>query len=317
MHHVFIDGQAGTTGLQIAERLERRGDLRLVEISHEDRKNAARKREIMNEVDLVILCLPDGAARESVQMIHGDQVRVLDASTAHRTRTDWVYGLPELNPGRRESICSATQVANPGCYPTGFLLGIVPLVQSGIVPETYPVFVDAVSGYSGGGRQLIETYEAHREKNSGDPWTYRKYGLQLSHKHIPEMRYYSGLSHDPMFVPAVADFRQGMLVSVPLTLRLLKSGTSAAAIQECLAGYYDGETFVRVYPLNDMAELDNGFLSPLACNETNRVDIMVFANDTQALIVSRLDNLGKGAAGAAVQNLNLMLGETEQTGLTN
>jgi len=312
---VFIDGQAGTTGLQIAEQLQQRQDIELVVIPHEQRKDMSVKERILNEVDLVILCLPDTAARESAAMIRNEQVRVLDASTAHRTNPEWVYGLPELSPGQRENIAAAARVANPGCYPTGFLLGIVPLIRAGIVPEDYPVFIDAVSGYSGGGRQLIEKYEARRQIKAGLVWTYRKYGLQLAHKHIPEMRHYSGLQQDPMFVPAVADFYKGMLVSIPLSARLLKPGTTPVHIQDCLERAYQSETFVTVCPLNDFGQLDDGFLSPLLCNDTNRIDIMLFAKNDQMMIVSRLDNLGKGASGAAIQNMNLMLGVSEDAGL--
>lgn len=316
MHTVFIDGQAGTTGLQIADQLNNRADIKLVTIPYEHRKDAAVKKQILNDVDLVILCLPDIAAKESVAMIYNDRVRVLDASTAHRTHPDWTYGLPELFPDQREKIKSAARVANPGCYPTGFLLGILPLITAGIVPTDYPVFVDAVSGYSGGGRQLIEKYEAHRAENTPTPWTYRKYGLQLTHKHIPEMRHYSGLTLDPLFVPAVADFYKGMLVSVPLSTRLLKPGTSPQTIHDCLDRYYDGEKYIRVFPANDFDQLDTGFLSPLLCNDTNRLDILLFANSEQTMLISRLDNLGKGASGAAIQNMNLMLGVEEGAGLT-
>ncbi len=315
MYNVFIDGQAGTTGLQIADRLKSRGDINLVVIPHEQRKHADAKAKILNEVDLVILCLPDAAAHESVSMIRNEQVRVLDASTAHRTHEKWIYGLPELVPEQRDKVGTASRVANPGCYPTGFLLGMVPLIRAGIVPEDYPVVIDAVSGYSGGGRQMIEKYEAHQADHPDALWTYRKYGLQMAHKHIPEMRHYSGLKQDPVFVPAVAHFKQGMLVSIPLTARLLKTGTTAAHIHDCLARYYDNEGFVDICPLNDLDHLEEGFLSPLRCNDTNRVDIMVFGNDEQILVISRLDNLGKGASGAAIQNTNLMLGEKEDKGL--
>ncbi len=315
MYSVFIDGQAGTTGLQIADRLQDMEGINLVTIPHDKRKDTETKKQILNDVDLVILCLPDDAAKASVAMIRNEKVRVLDASTAHRTHEDWAYGLPELMLGQRQKIKEASRVANPGCYPTGFLLGVVPLVQAGILPPDYPVVIDAVSGYSGGGRQLIEKYEARQSTHPDSPWTYRKYGLQLAHKHVPEMRYYSGLDHDPVFVPAVADFKQGMLVSVPLITRLLKMGTTAAQVHDCLAGYFENEPFIEVCPSDDLDHLDDGFLSPLLCNNTNRVDIMVFANDEQILVISRLDNLGKGASGAAIQNLNLMLGEPENKGL--
>jgi len=313
--NVFIDGRAGTTGLQIADRLKTREDITLVEIPHDKRKDPKIKAQILNEVDLAILCLPDAASRESVSMISSDRVRVLDASTAHRTQEGWVYGLPELAPAQREKIRMSSRVSNPGCYPTGFLLGIVPLLKAGIVAADYPVCIDAVSGYSGGGRQMIEKYQARQAEHPDSPWSYRKYSLQLKHKHIPEMKRYSGLNHDPIFIPAVGHFEQGMLVSIPLVTRLLKKGTTAVHIHESLAEYYKKEAFINVSEPNDIDQLEDGFLSPLLCNETNRVDIMVFGNDDQAVVISRLDNLGKGAAGAAIQNLNLMLGVEEHTGL--
>ena len=315
MYNIFIDGQVGTTGLRIADRLGDRKDILLVNIPYEQRKDEKVKAQILNEVDLVILCLPDTAARESVSMIKNDRVRVLDASTAHRTDSKWIYGLPELSPEQREKIKTASRVSNPGCYPTGFLLGVVPLLRAGILPADYPVSVDAVSGYSGGGRQLIEKYEARAAEHPEALWTFRKYSLQLAHKHVPEMRHYAGLTYDPIFVPSVAHFEQGMLVSIPLATRFLKKGTTAAHIHACLAENYVNEKFVEVYEPNYFDHLEDGFLSPLLCNDTNRVDIMVSGNQDQVLIISRLDNLGKGASGAAIQNLNLMLGENEDKGL--
>lgn len=315
MHDVFIDGQVGTTGLRIADRLGAREDIALVDIPYEQRKDKKTKVQILNEVDLVILCLPDMAARESVAMISNDRVRILDASTAHRIDNNWVYGLPELAAEQRAKIKTAPRVSNPGCYPTGFLLGITPLLRAGIVPLDYPFAIDAVSGYSGGGRQLIETYEKRKAEHPDALWSYRKYSLQLAHKHIPEMKHYAELKYDPIFIPSVAHFEQGMLVSVPLSTRLLKKGTTAAHIQACLAENYANERFVEVFELNDFDQLEDGFLSPLLCNNTNRVDIMIFGNDEQVLITTRLDNLGKGASGAAIQNLNLMLGENEDVGL--
>ena len=315
MYNIFIDGSVGTTGLRIADRLESRNDIALVDIPYEQRKNEKIKAQILNEMDLVILCLPDVAARESVSLIQNDRVRVLDASTAHRTDSQWVYGLPELNPQQREEIKTASRVSNPGCYPTGFLLGIVPLLRMGILPADYPISIDAVSGYSGGGRQLIEKYEARQAAHPEALWTCRKYSLQLAHKHVPEMRHYSGLTYDPVFVPSVAHFEQGMLVSVPLVTRLLKKGSTAETVHACLAETYTDQQFVKVFDLNDYGHLEDGFLSPLSCNGTNRVDLMIFGNKDQVLVTARLDNLGKGASGAAIQNLNLMLGEDEDKGL--
>ncbi len=316
MYNIFIDGSVGTTGLRIADRLGSRKDIALVDIPYEQRKNEKIKTQILNEVDLVILCLPDAAARESVSLIQNDRVRVLDASTAHRTDSQWAYGLPELSPEQRRKIKTASRVSNPGCYPTGFLLGVVPLLRAGILPADYPISIDAVSGYSGGGRQLIEKYEAHEAAHPDALWTCRKYSLQLAHKHVPEMKHYAGLAYDPIFIPSVAHFEQGMLMSVPLATRLLKKGTTAEQVHTCLAETYADQKFVDVFELNDFGHLEDGFLSPLSCNGTNRVDIMIFGNKDQILVTARLDNLGKGASGAAIQNLNLMLGEDEDKGLT-
>lgn len=315
MYNVFIDGQVGTTGLQIFERLKKRDDIILTEIPYADRKNDTIKREYLNSADLVILCLPDQAARVSVKMVSNPQVKILDASTAHRTEPNWVYGLPELNPDQREKIRNALFVANPGCYSTGFLLGMVPLIKLGIVNRDYPISINAVSGYSGGGRQLVEKYRAHQEVSSDDPWDYRPYSFQLAHKHIPEMVKYAGLTDKPVFAPAVADFEQGMLVSVPLIFRHLQSDSSIEMIQSVLEDYYKNERFVSVLPANDFESLDEGFLSPVKCNNTNRLDLLVFGNDEQVIVTARLDNLGKGASGAAIQNMNIMLGIDEDKGL--
>lgn len=316
MHKIFIDGQVGTTGLKIVERLQKRRDIELMEIPHESRKDMEVKQSFLNEADLVILCLPDAAARESMTMIKNTHVKVLDASTAHRVDPAWVYGLPEMDATQRERIQQARHVSVPGCYPTGFLLQMIPLVGAGLIPNDYPVSIHAVSGYSGGGRQLIEQYEQQETMVApGELWSYRPYGLSLAHKHVPEMQRYSGLVEPPLFVPAVAHFYQGMLVSVPLITSRLKKGATAHHIHAVLSEYYRNERYVKVLPLNDMDGLQSGFLSPVECNGTNRVDLMVYGNDRQILLTARLDNLGKGASGAAVQNLNIMLGVDEETGL--
>ena len=316
MAQIFIDGQVGTTGLQIFDRLKNRNDLSLLEIPRADRKNQAIKREYLNAADLVILCLPDEASRESVSMIDNKTVKVIDASTAFRVDPDWIFGLPELDLNQRQKISQARFVSNPGCYSTGFLLAIVPLIQSGIVPKDYPVSIQAVSGYSGGGRQLIERYENREKEHPNQLWTYRPYGFHLSHKHLPEMQVHSGLKYPPHFMPAVAHFEKGMLVSVPLFTHMLKSGTTLEQIHELLIKTYINEPFVEVYPPNDFESLDRGFLSPLECNSTNRLDLFVFGHRNQVQITARLDNLGKGASGAAVQNLNIMLGIDESQGLS-
>ena len=312
---IFIDGQVGTTGLQILDRLRKRPELSLLEIPFEDRKNLEIKKGYLNSADLVILCLPDEASRESVGMITNDHVKVIDASTAFRTDPDWVYGIPELHPQQRDKIAGSRFVANPGCYASGFLLAIAPLIRAGIVPADYPVTIQAVSGYSGGGRQLIERYESQAKDHPEALWVYRPYGLNLAHKHLPEMQKFAGLVHPPVFMPSVAHIETGMLVTVPLVVRMLKPGTTPESIHEILMETYQQEALVDVFPLNDFDQLDRGFLSLSECNGTNRLELFVFGHNDHLQITARLDNLGKGASGAAVQNLNIMLGIEESTGL--
>lgn len=312
MNKVFIDGQAGTTGLQIHERLHARDDIELLEISDADRKNPDVKRDILKQADVTILCLPDAAAIETVELAAGTHCRMLDASTAHRTHADWVYGLPELNAGQRAKIQDARYVSNPGCYPTGFLLAVAPLVASGQLSNEAQFTINAVSGYSGGGNAMIDKYESR----TAEPWWTRPYGLKFGHKHIPEMRHYANLSHAPLFTPSVGHYKQGMLVSVPLAAHHLNGKQSPESLQATLEQFYQQEPFVHVHPVNDDSALQDGFLNPQDNNGTNRNDIFVFGNDEQMQVISILDNLGKGASGAAVQNLNLMLGVDEANALT-
>ncbi|WP_326524594.1 N-acetyl-gamma-glutamyl-phosphate reductase [Sphingomonas sp.] len=303
---VFIDGAAGTTGLEIRERLADRAEIELVTLDGDKRKDAAARRDALNDADFVILCLPDSAARESVALIDNDRTRVIDASTAHRTADGWVYGFAELEPGQAAAIAEARFVTNPGCYPTGFLALVRPLVRAGLIPADGAISVNAVSGYSGGGRQMIEDFES-----GGESSAFRGYGLSLDHKHVPEMQRHARLEHPPIFTPAVVNAYRGMVVEVPLALHALPRRPGVEALRETLAATYDGSAIVRL--LDDGANLvrvedDAG---------TDRMTLRVFGNAERghARLVATLDNLGKGAAGAAVQNLNVMAGFDPAAGL--
>ncbi|WZO99935.1 N-acetyl-gamma-glutamyl-phosphate reductase [Isosphaeraceae bacterium EP7] len=302
---IFIDGEAGTTGLQIRTRLEGRDDLQLVHIDPERRKDDAERKRILNDVDLAILCLPDDAARAAVALVDNPTTRILDASTAYRVHPDWTYGFPELSPGQADRIAASARVSNPGCYPTGALGLLRPLIDAGLVPTDFPVTIQAISGYSGGGRGMIEAYELTGPGASAA--AHKMYALELSHKHVREIQAHAHLDFKPLFTPAVGRFRQGMLVQIPLHLRTLPGDVSGRAIHQALVAHYAGTHHVRVMPLDPRPVND---LEPEALNDTNDLELFVFENaaERQVLLVARLDNLGKGASGAAVQNLELMLG---------
>jgi N-acetyl-gamma-glutamyl-phosphate reductase len=307
---VFVDGQEGTTGLRIHEYLAQRPDIEVLRIAPDKRKDAAERARLLNAADVAFLCLPDGAAREAAALVTNPKTCLIDASTAHRTAPGWAFGLPELAPGQRDAIRASKRISNPGCHASAFILLLRPLVDAGLVPAPHALSASSITGYSGGGKKMIEDYEAGGQPALTSP---RPYALSLAHKHVPEMMAHTGLTARPIFMPIVGPFYKGLSVSVPLQLQAL--GTTAEAVQQALVQRYAGERFIRVMPLRDPATLETGFFDVQACNDTNRVDIFVFANDTQAILMARLDNLGKGASGAAVQSMNVHLGVDETLGL--
>ena len=312
-YKVFVDGQEGTTGLEINERLRKRDDVEILRIDPEKRKDAAERGSCLNGADIVFLCLPDDAARESVSLIKNPETRVLDASTAHRVIDGWDYGIPELSVEHRKAIGNSKRVAVPGCFATGFNMLMYPLVKEGFVQADYPVSCHAVTGYSGGGKRLIGIFESGENKEKLKSPSF--YSLDLHHKHLPEMRKHSGLLNCPIFTPIVCNYYRGMTVAVPLSVDLLHKKRDAPEIASFFADYYQGQKFVKVFPVNSQDGFEWGYVNAESCNYTNNIEILVFGDDRQILVIARLDNLGKGASGAAVQNMNVMLGLDETCSL--
>lgn len=308
----FVDGQEGTTGLRIHEYLAQRDDIEVLRIAADKRKDAGERARLLNAADVAFLCLPDAAAREAAALVTNPNTCLIDASTAHRTAAGWVFGLPELAPGQRALIRASKRIANPGCHASAFILLVRPLVDAGLVPAALPLSASSITGYSGGGKKMIEHYETGGDARLDAP---RPYALTLAHKHVPEMTLHGGLTTPPIFMPIVGRFYNGLAVSVPLHLAQMKDGTTPEQVQSAYERRYAGERFIRVMPLRDPAAVADGYFDVTACNDTNRVDIFVFANQSQVIVIARLDNLGKGASGAAVQAMNVHLGIDEGRGL--
>ena len=311
-YRAFVDGQEGTTGLRIHEYLAQRADIEVLRIDADKRKDASERARLLNAADVAFLCLPDAAAKEAAALVTNPRTCLIDASTAHRTAPGWVFGLPELAPGQRAALRGGKRIANPGCHASAFILLLRPLVDAGLVPAALPVSATSITGYSGGGKKMIEQYQAAGDARLDAP---RPYALTLAHKHIPEMMAHAGLVTRPIFMPIVGNFYKGLAVSVPLHLSQLGAGVTPERLQATLVERYAGEAFVRVMPLRDAQTLEEGFFDAQACNGTNRVDLFVFASDTRAVLIARLDNLGKGASGAAVQSMNVHLGVADSLGL--
>ena len=312
-YKVFIDGKEGTTGLKIFDRLAGRSDLEILLIDEDKRKDVEERKKLINAADVAFFCLPDAAAIEAASLVESDKVKIIDASTAHRTNPGWAYGFPELSKEFRQKIETNQFIANPGCYATGFISLVHPMVKLGIMPADYPVVCHAISGYSGGGKKMIGAYADENRPNEYN--SVRQYGLTQSHKHQKEMKIISGLSDTPIFNPAVSDFFNGMTVNVPVYTKLLNNKLTAEQIHEQLSEYYAGQNFVKVMPFGGEGVLEGGFLPSNQLADTNMLHIYVCGNDERVLLASCLDNLGKGASGAAVQNMNIALGLDETTGL--
>ncbi|WP_165665465.1 N-acetyl-gamma-glutamyl-phosphate reductase [Metapseudomonas otitidis] len=309
---VFVDGQEGTTGLRLLDYLSGRSDVELLRIADDKRKDPAERARFLNAADVTFLCLPDVASREAVSLVTNPNTCIIDASTAFRTDESWAYGLPELAAGQREKIRTSKRIAVPGCHASAFILAVRPLIDAGLLPADYPLSAFSLTGYSGGGKGMIAEYEAGNDARLMSP---RPYALGLEHKHLPEMRVQARLAQAPVFNPIVGPFLKGLAVTVPLCTERLARKASAAEITEIYRQHYAGEQFVRVMPAGDEGNLDGGFFDVQGCNDTNRVDLFVFGSADRLNLVARLDNLGKGAAGAAVQCMNVHIGADEATGL--
>ncbi|MFV7790227.1 N-acetyl-gamma-glutamyl-phosphate reductase [Aliarcobacter lanthieri] len=308
---VFVDGQHGTTGLKIHQMLENRDEIELLTIEEKDKKNIQRRKELLNGADLVFLCLPDDAAKESVSLIENDSVKVIDASTAHRTNPDWVYGIPELTSKQRDKIKYSKRVCVPGCHASGLIVSMKPLFKNKILSKNHKLICHSITGFSGGGSSMINEYENGSFEVFGGQ---RPYALGLNHKHLPEMKYVLKINKAPIFTPSVGNFKQGMLVISYIEKKKLKKQLSKEALIRVYQEYYNNESFIKVIENTD-EYLENGFLNPMRCNNTNSLEISVYDNKTDLVVISRLDNLGKGASGAAIQCMNIMLGLEEKKGL--
>lgn len=311
-YKVFVDGQEGTTGLRIHEYLAGRSDIEVLKIEADKRKDAAERARLINASDVSFLCLPDAASREAAAMVSNPNTCLIDASTAHRTVPGWSFGLPELAKDQRAKIRASKRIANPGCHASAFILAVRPLVDAGLLAPEALISATSITGYSGGGKSMIAQYEAGGDAKLDSP---RPYALGLAHKHLPEMMAHTGLKQAPVFMPIVGSFYKGLAVTVPLHLSQLRAGTRAEDLHDALSAHYAGERFIKVLPLRDPATMETGFYDVQACNDTNRVDIAVFGSEAQVLVMARLDNLGKGASGAAVQSMNVHLGLDEGLGL--
>ena len=310
---VYVDGQEGTTGLRINEYLAQRADIEVLRIDADKRKDPAERARLLNAADVAFLCLPDAASREAAAMVTNPKTCLIDASTAHRTAPGWAFGLPELAKGQRARIRESKRIANPGCHASAFILAVRPLVDAGLLSPDALVTATSITGYSGGGKSMIAEYEAGGQPKLTAP---RPYALGLAHKHLPEMMAHTGLKQAPVFMPIVSNFYKGLAVTVPLHLSQLRAGATPQQVRDALAAHYEGERFVHVKPLRDPDTLAGGFFDVQACNDTNNVDLFVFGSERQILVMARLDNLGKGASGAAVQSMNVHLGVDESLGLT-